>query len=152
MLNAIHRVPALEHAKSRNCSTVRKVSRWMDRSCGESAETKVFLGCGMNSLEWHRQRSRMALAHYIIHGRTPMDLPEADPKRFPDEMCSSRSSAKGSRKFLKALRNHLSRSSVENFTGFGESPRLPMETTSCPFRSILWLGASLYFGLMVNRN
>ena len=30
----------------------------------------------------------MALAHCIIHGRTPMDLPEADPKRFPDEMCS----------------------------------------------------------------
>ena len=30
----------------------------------------------------------MALAHCIIHGRTPMNLQEADPKRFPDEMCS----------------------------------------------------------------
>ena len=41
--------PPSSMRKSRNCSTVRKVSRWMDRSCWESAETKFFLGCGMNS-------------------------------------------------------------------------------------------------------
>ena len=30
----------------------------------------------------------MALAHCIVDGHTPADLQEADPKRFPDGMCS----------------------------------------------------------------
>jgi glycine cleavage system aminomethyltransferase T len=51
---------------------------------GESAETKgLFLGCGLNSVGVATGGGAgMALAHCIIHGHTPMDLYEADPKRF----------------------------------------------------------------------
>ncbi len=53
---------------------------------GESAETKgLFLGCGMNSVGVATGGGAgMALAHCIIHGHSPFDLHEADPKRFPD--------------------------------------------------------------------
>ena len=91
MLNAIHRVPALEHAEVKKLLNGPE-SFTVDGSflLGESAETKgFFLGCGMNSVGVATgSGAGMALAHCIIHGRTPMDLPEADPKRFPDEMCS----------------------------------------------------------------
>ena len=52
---------------------------------GESAETRgLFLGCGMNSVGVATGGGAgMALAHCIIHGHTPFDLHEDDPKRFP---------------------------------------------------------------------
>ncbi|MCP4469903.1 MAG: FAD-dependent oxidoreductase [Gammaproteobacteria bacterium] len=53
---------------------------------GESAETQgFFLGCGMNSVGVATGGGAgMALAHCIVHGHTPFDLHEADPRRFPD--------------------------------------------------------------------
>ena len=52
---------------------------------GESAETRgFFLGCGMNSVGVATGGGAgMALALCVIHGAMPMDLHEADPKRFP---------------------------------------------------------------------
>ena len=44
----------------------------------------LFLGCGMNSVGVATGGGAgMVLAHCIIHGHTPMDLHEVDPKRFP---------------------------------------------------------------------
>ena len=53
---------------------------------GESAETRgLYLGCGMNSVGVATGGGAgMTLAHCIVHGAMPMDLHEADPKRFPD--------------------------------------------------------------------
>ena len=52
---------------------------------GEAAETRgMFLGCGMNSVGVATGGGAgMALAHCIVHGHAPMDLHEADPRRFP---------------------------------------------------------------------
>ncbi|MEM6498356.1 MAG: glycine cleavage T C-terminal barrel domain-containing protein, partial [Pseudomonadota bacterium] len=51
---------------------------------GETAETRgLFLGCGMNSVGVATGGGAgMALAHAIVNGAPPMDLHEADPKRF----------------------------------------------------------------------
>ena len=91
MLNAIQRIPALEHAEVKKLLNGPE-SFTPDGSflLGESAETRgFFLGCGMNSVGVATgSGAGMALAHCIVNGHTPADLPEADPKRFPDGMCS----------------------------------------------------------------
>ncbi|MCP4374705.1 MAG: FAD-dependent oxidoreductase, partial [bacterium] len=85
--NAMHRLPCLETAEVRMLLNGPE-SFTPDGSflLGESAETQgLFLGCGMNSVGVATGGGAgMALAHCIIHGHTPTDLHEADPKRFPD--------------------------------------------------------------------
>jgi len=85
--NAMHRLPCLENADLRMLLNGPE-SFTPDGSflLGESAETRgLFLGCGMNSVGVATGGGAgMALAHCIIHGHTPTDLHEADPKRFPD--------------------------------------------------------------------
>ncbi|MCR9255000.1 MAG: FAD-dependent oxidoreductase [Alphaproteobacteria bacterium] len=87
MANALHRLPALETAEVKMLLNGPE-SFTPDGSflLGETAETRgLFLGCGMNSVGVATGGGAgMALAHCIQHGATPMDLHEADPKRFPD--------------------------------------------------------------------
>ncbi len=87
MINALHRLPALETAEVKMLLNGPE-SFTPDGSflLGESAETRgLFLGCGMNSVGVATGGGAgMALAHCIVHGSTPTDLHEADPKRFPD--------------------------------------------------------------------
>ncbi len=87
MLNAMHRVPALQEAEVKTLLNGPE-SFTPDGSfmLGEAAETKgLFLGCGMNSVGVATGGGAgMALAHCIVNGHTPTDLHEADPKRFPD--------------------------------------------------------------------
>ena len=84
--NALHRLPCLADAGLRMLLNGPE-SFTPDGSflLGESAETRgFFLGCGMNSVGVATGGGAgMALAHCIIHGHTPTDLSEADPKRFP---------------------------------------------------------------------
>ncbi|MDA9981555.1 FAD-dependent oxidoreductase [Gammaproteobacteria bacterium] len=86
MMNALHRLPVLETAEVKMLLNGPE-SFTPDGSfmLGESAETRgFFLGCGMNSVGVATGGGAgMALAHCIIHGHTPSDLHEADPKRFP---------------------------------------------------------------------
>lgn len=86
MVNALHRLPPLETAEVRMLLNGPE-SFTPDGSflLGESAETRgFFLGCGMNSVGVATGGGAgMALAHRIVHGAMPMDLYEADPKRFP---------------------------------------------------------------------
>jgi 4-methylaminobutanoate oxidase (formaldehyde-forming) len=88
MMNALHRLPVLETAEVRTLLNGPE-SFTPDGSflLGESAETRgFFLGCGMNSVGVATGGGAgMALAHCLVHGRTPVDLHEADPKRFPAE-------------------------------------------------------------------
>ncbi len=88
MMNALHRLPVLETAEVRTLLNGPE-SFTPDGSflLGESAETRgFFLGCGMNSVGIATGGGAgMALAHCLVHGRTPVDLHEADPKRFPAE-------------------------------------------------------------------
>ena len=83
MMNALHRLPCLEDAGVKMLLNGPE-SFTSDGSfmLGESAETKgLFLGCGMNSVGVATGGGAgMALAHCIIHGHTPMDLHEVDPK------------------------------------------------------------------------
>jgi len=85
MHNALHRLPALENAEVRMLLNGPE-SFTPDGSflLGEAAETRgLFLGCGMNSVGVATGGGAgMALAHTIMHGAPPMDLHEADPKRF----------------------------------------------------------------------
>ena len=87
MMNALHRLPALETAEVRMLLNGPE-SFTPDGSfmLGETAETKgLFLGCGMNSVGIATGGGAgMALADCIIDGATQTDLYEADPKRFPD--------------------------------------------------------------------
>ncbi len=87
MINALHRLPALETAEVKMLLNGPE-SFTPDGSflLGETAETRgLFLGCGMNSVGVATGGGAgMALAHCIIKGHTPVDLHEADPKRFPD--------------------------------------------------------------------
>lgn len=87
MGNALHRLPILETAEVRMLLNGPE-SFTPDGSflLGESAETRgFFLGCGMNSVGVATGGGAgMALAHCIVHGHTPSDLQEADPRRFPD--------------------------------------------------------------------
>lgn len=86
MVNALHRLPPLETAEVRMLLNGPE-SFTPDGSflLGESAETGgFFLGCGMNSVGVATGGGAgMALAHCIVHGELPMDLREADPRRFP---------------------------------------------------------------------
>jgi glycine cleavage system aminomethyltransferase T/glycine/D-amino acid oxidase-like deaminating enzyme len=87
LLNAFHRVPALETAEVEMLLNGPEAFT-PDGSfmLGESAETKgFFLGCGMNSIGIAiGGGAGMALAHTIIHGHPPTDLFDLDPRRFPD--------------------------------------------------------------------
>ncbi|MEM7561603.1 MAG: FAD-dependent oxidoreductase [Pseudomonadota bacterium] len=89
--NAIHRLPCLQDADVRMLLNGPE-SFTPDGSflLGESAETRGFyLGCGMNSVGVATGGGAgMALAHCIMHGHTPTDLHEADPKRFPSAFSS----------------------------------------------------------------
>lgn len=91
MLNALHRLPALETAEVKMLLNGPE-SFTPDGSfmLGETAETKgLFLGCGMNSVGVATGGGAgRALAHCIQHGHTQVDLHEADPKRFPAEFNS----------------------------------------------------------------
>ncbi|MCP4875550.1 MAG: FAD-dependent oxidoreductase [Gammaproteobacteria bacterium] len=84
--NALHRLPCLADADIRMLLNGPE-SFTPDGSflLGESAETQgLFLGCGMNSVGVATGGGAgMALAHCIVHGHTPTDLHEADPKRYP---------------------------------------------------------------------
>ena len=84
--NAMHRLPCLADADVRMLLNGPE-SFTPDGSflLGESAETGgLFLGCGMNSVGVATGGGAgMALAHCIVHGHTPTDLHEADPKRYP---------------------------------------------------------------------
>lgn len=86
MMNALHRLPALATAEVKMLLNGPE-SFTPDGSflLGEAAETRgLFLGCGMNSVGVATGGGAgMALAHCILHGHAPMDLHEADPKRFP---------------------------------------------------------------------
>ena len=87
MQSALHRLPVLQTAE------VRMMLNGPESFTpdglfllGEAAESRgLFLGCGMNSIGVATGGGAgMALAHCIVHGHTPIDLTEADPKRFPD--------------------------------------------------------------------
>jgi len=86
MLNALHRLPALETAEVKMLLNGPE-SFTPDGAflLGETAETGgLFLGCGMNSVGVATGGGTgMALAHCIQHGYPPMDLSEAEPNRFP---------------------------------------------------------------------
>lgn len=85
MMNALHRLPALETAEVKMLlngpESFTPDGMFM---LGETAETKgLFLGCGMNSVGMASGGGAgMNLAHCIVHGRTAYDLGEADAKRF----------------------------------------------------------------------
>ncbi len=85
MMNALHRLPALETAEVRMLLNGPE-SFTPDGSfmLGETAETKgLFLGCGMNSIGVAAGGGAgMNLAHQIVNGQTAYDLSEADAKRF----------------------------------------------------------------------
>jgi 4-methylaminobutanoate oxidase (formaldehyde-forming) len=86
MLNALHRLPALETAEVKMLLNGPE-SFTPDGAflLGETAETRgLFLGCGMNSVGVATGGGAgMALAHTIVHGHPPFDLSEAEPNRFP---------------------------------------------------------------------
>lgn len=85
MMNALHRLPALEHAEVKMLlngpESFTPDGTFM---LGETAETKgLFLGCGMNSVGIASGGGAgMNLAHAIVKGHTAYDLSEADAKRF----------------------------------------------------------------------
>ena len=85
MLNALHRLPALETAEVKMLlngpESFTPDGTFM---LGETAETRgLFLGCGMNSVGIASGGGAgMNLAHAIVHGAPAYDLSEADAKRF----------------------------------------------------------------------
>ncbi|AMY03398.1 FAD-dependent oxidoreductase [Mesorhizobium ciceri] len=85
MINALHRLPALESAEVKMLlngpESFTPDGTFM---LGETAETRgLFLGCGMNSVGIASGGGAgMNLAHCIVHGQTAYDLTEADAKRF----------------------------------------------------------------------
>lgn len=85
MLNALHRLPALETAEVKMLlngpESFTPDGTFM---LGETAETRgLFLGCGMNSVGIASGGGAgMNLAHAILHGAPAYDLSEADAKRF----------------------------------------------------------------------
>jgi len=83
--HALHRLPVLQDAEVKMLLNGPE-SFTPDGSflLGESAETQgLYLGCGMNSVGVATGGGAgWALAHHIVHGAPPMDLHEADPKRF----------------------------------------------------------------------
>ena len=91
MVNALHRLPMLEFVEVRMLlngpESFTPDGTFM---LGETAETRgLFLGCGMNSVGVATGGGAgMALAHCIQHDHMPVDLNEADTKRFPPELNS----------------------------------------------------------------
>jgi glycine cleavage system aminomethyltransferase T/glycine/D-amino acid oxidase-like deaminating enzyme len=87
MLNALHRLPALETAEVKMLlngpESFTPDSMFL---LGESAATRgFFLGCGMNSFGVASGGGAgMALARSITDGHPPFDLHEADPNRFAE--------------------------------------------------------------------
>lgn len=85
MLNAMHRIPALENAEARTLLNGPE-SFTPDGSMllGECTELPgLFLGCGMNSVGVATAGGAgQALAHWVVEGMPPFDLGEADPARF----------------------------------------------------------------------
>lgn len=85
MMNALHRLPALETAEVKMLlngpESFTPDGMFM---LGETAETRgLFLGCGLNSVGMASGGGAgMNLAHCIVHGHTAYDLGEADAKRF----------------------------------------------------------------------
>ncbi len=85
MMNALHRLPALETAEVKTLlngpESFTPDGTFM---LGETAETKgLFLGCGMNSVGIASGGGAgMNLAHCIVHDHPAYDLTEADAKRF----------------------------------------------------------------------
>ncbi|RWL85751.1 MAG: FAD-dependent oxidoreductase [Mesorhizobium sp.] len=85
MMNALHRLPALESAEVKMLlngpESFTPDGTFM---LGETAETRgLFLGCGMNSVGVAcGGGAGMNLAHCIVHGQPAYDLSEADAKRF----------------------------------------------------------------------
>jgi len=85
MMNALHRLPALETAEVKMLlngpESFTPDGTFM---LGEAAETKgLFYGCGMNSVGLASGGGAgMNLAHCIVHGHTAYDLGETDAKRF----------------------------------------------------------------------
>ena len=85
MLNAMHRIPALETAQVRTLLNGPE-SFTPDGSflMGEAAETRgLYLGCGMNSVGVASGGGAgWALAHWVVEGAPPFDFGETDPRRF----------------------------------------------------------------------
>ena len=85
MMNALHRLPALETAEVKMLlngpESFTPDGTFM---LGEASETKgLFYGCGMNSVGMASGGGAgMNLAHCIVHGHTAYDLGETDAKRF----------------------------------------------------------------------
>ncbi len=85
MMNALHRIPALEHAEVKMLLNGPEAftpdGTFM---LGETAGTRgLFLGCGMNSVGVASGGGAgMNLAHCIARGHAAYDLSEADAKRF----------------------------------------------------------------------
>lgn len=85
MMNALHRLPALETAEVKMLlngpESFTPDGTFM---LGEAAETEgLFYGCGMNSVGMASGGGAgMNLAHCIVHGHTAYDLGETDAKRF----------------------------------------------------------------------
>ncbi len=86
MMNALHRIPALETAEVRMLLNGPE-SFTPDGAflLGESAEvTGLWLCCGMNSVGIATGGGAgWALAHWIKEGTPPFGLDEVDPRRFP---------------------------------------------------------------------
>ncbi len=137
--NAMHRLPGLADAEVRMLLNGPE-SFTPDGSflLGESAETRgFFLGCGMNSVGVATGGGAgMALAHCIIHGHTPTDLQEADPKRFP--ACFSSVSALSER-VPEILGTHY----AINFPGLQLTSARNLKTTALHSQ---WQQASAHFG------
>ena len=85
LLNAIHRIPALQNAEARMLLNGPE-SFTTDGSflLGESAEVSgLFYGCGMNSVGIATGGgSGWALAQWLVDGHAPFHLDEAEPNRF----------------------------------------------------------------------
>ena len=118
MVNAMHRLPVLETAEVKMLLNGPE-SFTPDGAflLGETAETRgLFLGCGMNSVGVATGGGAgMALAHCIVHGATPTDLHEVDPKRFADRFNSVEAlTARIPGGARQALRNHLSRPAMDD--------------------------------------
>ena len=116
MRNALH-LPARDRRREDAAQRSRELHAGRLLRAGRGVRG-LFLGCGMNSVVATGGGAGMALAHCIVHGHAPMDLHEADPKRFPSCFncaASGRSCAGGAG---QALRDHVSGTPV----GDGPAP------------------------------
>ena len=90
MLNALHRIPALETAEARTLlngpeSFTPDGSPLVGEAPGLGG---LFLGCAMNSMGIASAGGiGRALAHWIAEGQPEFDLWPVDPRRFADRQC-----------------------------------------------------------------